>query len=237
MIASFKRFFDSRPSSIESAKNDRQPCYAPESWTFSGWLKFSSAPDSAGIPIDPHRLDESDRDNVAGFFEIDGFVAAIHESASPFAGCRMHILFMPELPPPNLRAEFVETREGGLMVRHNARNYFRQLHIHPRSRQGLTRDEIEKIESEERALPFLLNGSLKAGSRIKLSGIVNWIEFHDKANARDWTFYGWDRRISCPCISIYEWQHLPPLQRNESALEGTAGTARLAQPIPIAGAS
>lgn len=220
----FLSFFDHRPSGVEAVRRWRSHYPAPYDWFFSGWHAWRKG--EATQPVNPLAAKAKSRANfldeggtIAGAYQIDGYVSAMHQTSPKDGdgGARLHVLFT-ELPvSPGFQAEFDETREGGILVTHNAKCYARQIHIRNRDTEG-TEDEIELASQEDRMLPHILSACIKTGSRVRLSGQVVWVEFVDPSLAEACTFRGFDDRVTCPLVTVWKWEHMPRPAETERAM-------------------
>lgn len=221
----FLSFFDHRPSGVESVRTGRCHYPPPDDWWFSGWHSWKGGEDDDFLPADPLSISTTERrrflekgGEIIGRFEVSGYINSMHRTAPQEGdgGARLHILFSesPVRHKPRFFADFRETKEGGLLVTHNSGCYSRQIHIVERTPLG-DEEEVDQIERENRMLPHILEPSMKAGSRIRLSGLVIWMEFVDESIVADCAFQGFDDRTQCPVVEIHKWEHLPsPMPRS-----------------------
>lgn len=191
-----------RPSALDAADEQRardrrtnRP--APDSWKFSGW--FFAGEGSANFEgVNPLSCSRAKRDAlyergayVAGVFRIEGFVAAVHRTDKQFGGANLHIIFSSEPPPRSFRAEFAESREGGLISNYTRCGYSRQFHV---------------VAGDE-SIARTLEAAHLSGQRISMSGCTIWAELEGlrQSIAQRLIFRGFGPdTFPCPMIEVEE---------------------------------
>jgi hypothetical protein len=139
----------------------------PEDWYWSGWKTQD------GIEY--------------GIAEIEGYVWEHHRTKKGYAGAHDHLIVSPDPRPHDLRVQFEESREGGLICKcwFGDDLYFRMLHFLPH-------DDIHELRRAARSRE-------KISMQLQIAEVL----FNNPAVAAVGKFQGWNAGRQCPVVSDF----------------------------------
>lgn len=184
MLKTILSFFSSKSDGLAISKSSQPYAPNPEEWYASDWQ------DEYGKPV--YRPSE-----YAGYmyksFEIDCYVLDLNTKAGVVRDCRTHIIVSDMQLQYDTKAIYNETRQGGYgvkLIEYNMNRYLRFLHI------------------KNNDFTDLLNEAAAFQVKVKITGIVEFVDFADKELQKVGNFDGWNTSNACPVVKIYSVEAL-----------------------------